>query len=74
MASIKVFGHATTTSTRRVLLALHEKNLDYELVNVELKDGEHRKSLSYPATLLVKFQPLKMETSSSLNQELLLST
>ncbi|XP_013610598.1 PREDICTED: LOW QUALITY PROTEIN: glutathione S-transferase F3 [Brassica oleracea var. oleracea] len=43
MASIKVFGHATTTSTRRVLLTLHEKNLDYELVNVELKDGEHKK-------------------------------
>ncbi|KAG2244364.1 hypothetical protein Bca52824_093811 [Brassica carinata] len=42
MASIKVFGHATTTSTRRVLLTLHEKNLDYELVNVELKD-EHKK-------------------------------
>ncbi|CAN6804915.1 unnamed protein product, partial [Brassica oleracea] len=30
-------------STRRVLLTLHEKNLDYELVNVELKDGEHKK-------------------------------
>lgn len=43
MASIKVFGHATTTSSRRVLLTLQEKNLDYELVNVELKDGEHKK-------------------------------
>ncbi|KFK30847.1 hypothetical protein AALP_AA6G033300 [Arabis alpina] len=43
MAGIKVFGHAASTSTRRVILALHEKNLDFELVHVELKDGEHMK-------------------------------
>ncbi|XP_018455003.1 glutathione S-transferase F3 [Raphanus sativus] len=43
MAGIKVFGNAASISTRRVLLALHEKNLDFELVNVELKDGEHKK-------------------------------
>ncbi|XP_010429797.1 PREDICTED: glutathione S-transferase F3 [Camelina sativa] len=43
MAGIKVFGHAATTSTRRVLIALHEKNLDFELVHVEIKDGEHKK-------------------------------
>ncbi|KAJ4905428.1 Glutathione S-transferase F2 [Raphanus sativus] len=43
MAGIKVFGHAASISTRRVLLTLHEKNLDYELVHVDLKDGEHKK-------------------------------
>ncbi|CAN8248023.1 unnamed protein product [Cochlearia groenlandica] len=43
MAGIKVFGDATTVSTRRVLLALHEKNLDFELVHVDVKDGEHKK-------------------------------
>ena len=43
MAGIKVFGNAASTSTRRVLLALHEKNLDFELVNIDLKDGEHKK-------------------------------
>ncbi|CAG7859718.1 unnamed protein product, partial [Brassica rapa] len=43
MAGIKVFGNATSPSTRRVLLALHEKNLDFELVNIDLKDGEHKK-------------------------------
>ena len=43
MAGIKVFGHAASTATRRVLLTLHEKNLDFELVHVELKDGEHKK-------------------------------
>ncbi|KAL0712095.1 hypothetical protein Bca4012_019073 [Brassica carinata] len=43
MAGIKVFGHAASISTRRVLLTLHEKNLDFELVHVDLKDGEHKK-------------------------------
>ncbi|KAL1225135.1 Glutathione S-transferase F3 [Cardamine amara subsp. amara] len=43
MAGIKVFGHPASTSTRRVLIALHEKNLDFELVHVEIKDGEHKK-------------------------------
>ncbi|CAH2039074.1 unnamed protein product [Thlaspi arvense] len=43
MAGIKVFGHPASTATRRVLIALHEKDLDFELVHVELKDGEHKK-------------------------------
>lgn len=43
MAGIKVFGHPGSTSTRRVLIALHEKNLDFELVQVDMKDGEHKK-------------------------------
>ncbi|KAJ4914736.1 Glutathione S-transferase F6 [Raphanus sativus] len=40
---IKVFGHPASTATRRVLIALHEKKLDFELVHVELKDGEHKR-------------------------------
>ncbi|KAL1213594.1 Glutathione S-transferase F6 [Cardamine amara subsp. amara] len=43
MAAIKVFGHPASTATRRVLIALHEKELDFEFVHVELKDGEHKK-------------------------------
>ncbi|KFK30854.1 hypothetical protein AALP_AA6G033900 [Arabis alpina] len=43
MAGIKVYGHAASVATRRVILALHEKNLDFELVHIELKDGEHKK-------------------------------
>ncbi|KAF3495553.1 hypothetical protein DY000_02051778 [Brassica cretica] len=43
MAGIKVFGHPASTATRRVLIALQEKDLDFELVHVELKDGEHKK-------------------------------
>ncbi|KFK42651.1 hypothetical protein AALP_AA1G022500 [Arabis alpina] len=43
MAGIKVFGHPASTATRRVLIALHEKDLDFELVHIELKDGEHKK-------------------------------
>ncbi|KAG2255157.1 hypothetical protein Bca52824_074451 [Brassica carinata] len=43
MAGIKVFGHPASTATRRVLIALQEKDVDFELVHVELKDGEHKK-------------------------------
>ncbi|KAG5374685.1 hypothetical protein IGI04_039281 [Brassica rapa subsp. trilocularis] len=43
MAGIKVFGHPASTATRRVLIALHEKELDFELVHIDLKDGEHKK-------------------------------
>nr|AAY86772.1 glutathione S-transferase [Noccaea caerulescens] len=43
MAGIKVFGHPASTSTRKVLLALYEKNLDFELVHVDIKEGEHKK-------------------------------
>ncbi|XP_010474884.1 PREDICTED: glutathione S-transferase F6-like [Camelina sativa] len=43
MSGIKVFGHPASTATRRVLIALHEKNLDFEFVHIELKDGEHKK-------------------------------
>ncbi|EOA37707.1 hypothetical protein CARUB_v10012427mg [Capsella rubella] len=42
MAGIQVFGHPASTATRRVLIALHEKNLDFEFVHIELKDGEHK--------------------------------
>ncbi|CAE5956382.1 unnamed protein product [Arabidopsis arenosa] len=43
MGGIKVFGHPASTATRRVLIALYEKNVDFEFVHVELKDGEHKK-------------------------------
>ncbi|CAN7038702.1 unnamed protein product [Brassica oleracea var. botrytis] len=43
MAGIKVFGHPAFTATRRVLIALHEKELDFKLVHINLKDGEHKK-------------------------------
>ncbi|KFK42650.1 hypothetical protein AALP_AA1G022400 [Arabis alpina] len=43
MGGIKVFGNAVSTPTRRVLIALHEKNLDFEFVHVDLNDGEHKK-------------------------------
>lgn len=43
MTGIKVYGHAASTPTRRVLIALHEKNLNFEFVHVDLKDGEHKK-------------------------------
>ncbi|CAN6817353.1 unnamed protein product [Brassica oleracea] len=43
MAAIKVFGHPASAPTMRVVLALHEKNLDFEFVHVDLMGGEHKK-------------------------------
>ena len=43
MAGIKVFGHPASAPTMRVLLTLHEKNLDFEFVHVDLMGGEHKK-------------------------------
>ncbi|XP_010522776.1 PREDICTED: glutathione S-transferase F6-like [Tarenaya hassleriana] len=43
MGGIKVHGKPSSTCTRRVLATLHEKGLEFEFVNVELKDGEHKK-------------------------------
>jgi glutathione S-transferase len=37
---IKVFGSKTTVCTRRVLLTLKEKGVDYELVIVDIQKGE----------------------------------
>ncbi|CAA7038371.1 unnamed protein product [Microthlaspi erraticum] len=51
MAGIKVFGHAASTSTRKVLLALYEKNLDFELVHVDILAVSTRRSLSSHATI-----------------------
>ena len=57
MAGIKVFGHPASTATRRVLIALQEKDVDFELVHVELKDGEHKKQpfLSRNVSVLLIF-------------------
>lgn len=41
--SIKVHGIPTSTATGRVLAALYEKGLQFELVNVKLHEGEHKR-------------------------------
>ncbi|XP_071719008.1 glutathione S-transferase APIC-like [Rutidosis leptorrhynchoides] len=40
--AIKVYGSMLSTATLRVLLCLSEKDLDFELINVELAAGEHK--------------------------------
>ncbi|KAB1214006.1 Glutathione S-transferase F13 [Morella rubra] len=40
--AIKVHGIALSTCTARVLLCLHEKGLDYELLPVDLASGAHK--------------------------------
>ncbi|PON70650.1 S-crystallin [Parasponia andersonii] len=43
MAPIKVYGSAYSTATMRVIAALNEKGLDFELVPVDMRTGEHKK-------------------------------
>uniref|UniRef100_A0A2N9EC01 glutathione transferase n=1 Tax=Fagus sylvatica TaxID=28930 RepID=A0A2N9EC01_FAGSY len=43
MAAIKVHGITLSTATIRVLAAINEKELDYELVLVDMSVGEHKK-------------------------------
>ncbi|KAK9146911.1 hypothetical protein Sjap_006814 [Stephania japonica] len=42
MAPLKVYGNVFSTATQRVFACLHEKNLDYEFINVDLSTGEHK--------------------------------
>lgn len=41
--AIKVYGVAMSSNVVRVIAALNEKGLDYELVPVNLAAGEHKK-------------------------------
>ncbi|KAL8236234.1 hypothetical protein R6Q59_017315 [Mikania micrantha] len=41
--AIKVYGSMLSTATLRVLLCLAEKDIDFELINVDLASGEHKK-------------------------------
>ncbi|MQL97086.1 hypothetical protein Taro_029769 [Colocasia esculenta] len=43
MAAIKVHGLAFSTAAMRVLAVLHEKDLEFELVPVNMATGEHKK-------------------------------
>lgn len=40
--TIKVYGHAGAACTKRVLITLHELNLPYELIKIDLGKGEQR--------------------------------
>ncbi|XP_022151669.1 glutathione S-transferase PARB-like [Momordica charantia] len=42
MAALKVVGSPVSTATARVLACLYEMELEYELVNVDMKKGEHK--------------------------------
>lgn len=42
MAPVKVYGMPVSTCTRRIIATLLEKNVEYELVTVDLMKGEHK--------------------------------
>ena len=42
MASIKVHGVPMSTATMRVLAALYEKELEFELIPVDMRAGAHK--------------------------------
>lgn len=42
MAGIKVHGTAFSTAAARVLATLYEKDLEFELVPIDMRAGEHK--------------------------------
>ncbi|KAJ0597792.1 putative glutathione transferase [Helianthus annuus] len=40
---IKVYGSIVSTATLRVLICLAEKDLEFELINVDMASGEHKR-------------------------------
>lgn len=42
MSAITLYGAAYSTCTQRVLITLHELDLDYKLSPIEMKLGEHK--------------------------------
>ncbi len=49
--TLRLYGYCAASGTQRVAIVLHEKNVPFELVPVDLIKGE-QKSLEYK-----KFQP-----------------
>lgn len=43
MAAVKLYGPLASTATSRALASLLEKQVEYQLVPVDLKNGEHKK-------------------------------
>lgn len=43
MAAIKLHGNPFSTATMRVTVSLYEKELDFEFVNIDMKNGDHKK-------------------------------
>ncbi|XP_050237727.1 glutathione S-transferase PARB-like [Mercurialis annua] len=43
MAAIKIHGSPISTATQRVLACLYEKEIEFEFINVNMSEGEHKK-------------------------------
>jgi len=43
MATIKLHGNPFSTATMRATASLYEKELEFEFVLVDMKNGEHKK-------------------------------
>ena len=58
MATLKLHGTPISTNTQRVLATLYEKEVEFELVNVNLGAGEHKQephiSLNVSTLLILK--------------------
>ncbi|KAL5984069.1 hypothetical protein ACLOJK_018171 [Asimina triloba] len=42
MASVKVYGPPMSTSVSRVLVCLIEKDVDFQLLNIDMSKGHHK--------------------------------
>jgi len=40
--TLKLYGSINSTCTVRVLAILYEKNIPFELINVDMQTGEHK--------------------------------
>lgn len=56
---MKVYGSMISTATLRVLVCLAEKDIDFELIHVDLASGEHKKphllSINVRITYIISF-------------------
>ena len=60
MATIRLHGNPFSTATMRAAASLHEKQLEFEFVLIDMKNGEHKKepfiSLNVSITTLTNYE------------------
>lgn len=58
---VKVYGSVRSACSQRVLACFLEKNVEFEIIDVDLQAGEHKKPdfLLLQVLLLIYYFPLK---------------
>ncbi|KAK9945628.1 hypothetical protein M0R45_011133 [Rubus argutus] len=74
MTGIKVHGNTLSTAAARVLATLYEKDLEFELVPIDMRAGEHKTEAFLALNPFGQVQLSKTEIFSSSSQEQLHNT